>query len=628
MRNKKIYILLFLIFISIKSYSEVEPAIIDSSFEVYSPCKYISDFHGYSNDEIVNLFNSNKLESNCGNYYFRKGFTTCSYWFIATLKNISPENQNLIWNFYNNGINYDLYELIDNKLVLISSASMRKELNERPFPVRSISFPLKIELSKTKTYFVKATAEPQNNIFFINDITTTNNFFLFEISYSFLIGKYLGFFILTLIINLILFFLFKEKIFTINAVYIYFVILYVLSDFQFDSLQISNSLMYRKFSLIPKSTFVSLALIFYVFLFQKFTNLKDIFPKNYNALNVLKIIVLIFSLISVYISFITVKNSLLICFFANVFNFITGLGFLLIFITNCLGALRKEKKFIWFLLSSSVLIYGFISFILLTFGIAEFPNIYPSSVMNGLVLEILLLTLFLVVIIRNERKETTQLLINRAEANEILAVQLMKIQTQEKSTIAKNLHDNVGNNLLALRFLVHNLLAKYKIPEIDASLILNNLNDTYEVVRNISHDIIPKEIGSSSIITIIEERVHFYSINFKDVVINFHSNLSKEFSMNNEDETQIYLIINELLSNAYKHSKGNYIDFQLLESENVLQIIAEDNGTGYDTQSKKTGIGLLNIKSRVSFLKGDVNIDSNSKGTTIIINIPINGEQI
>ena len=116
--------------------------------------------------------------------------------------------------------------------------------------------------------------------------------------------------------------------------------------------------------------------------------------------------------------------------------------------------------------------------------------------------------------------------------------------------------------------------------------------------------------------------MHFFRDNFKDVEFNFYTDLTNDFQLNKEKEIQIILIINELISNSYKHSKANNLSLQVLENPKEISILVEDNGLGFSLQGKK-GIGLINIQARISFLKGTINIDSNLNGTTIIINIPI-----
>jgi signal transduction histidine kinase len=56
----------------------------------------------------------------------------------------------------------------------------------------------------------------------------------------------------------------------------------------------------------------------------------------------------------------------------------------------------------------------------------------------------------------------------------------------------------------------------------------------------------------------------------------------------------------------------------------MVQLIIEDNGQGFDAQKATDGIGLKNIQNRVKLCNGTINIDSSAKGTTVIIELPLN----
>ena len=88
----------------------------------------------------------------------------------------------------------------------------------------------------------------------------------------------------------------------------------------------------------------------------------------------------------------------------------------------------------------------------------------------------------------------------------------------------------------------------------------------------------------------------------------------------------LYNTIQELLTNAIKHAKAPQINIQITQHENELNLLVEDNGSGF-TYSEKTlenGMGLYNIKNKIEHLKGTFDVDSIlGHGTTIIINIPV-----
>jgi signal transduction histidine kinase len=86
-------------------------------------------------------------------------------------------------------------------------------------------------------------------------------------------------------------------------------------------------------------------------------------------------------------------------------------------------------------------------------------------------------------------------------------------------------------------------------------------------------------------------------------------------------ETTIYHIIQELLTNVVKHSKAKKAIVQINAKKNNLHITVEDDGKGYNTDEITHGLGLNNIKSRVQFLNAEMDVKSDAKGTSIVIDI-------
>jgi signal transduction histidine kinase len=90
-------------------------------------------------------------------------------------------------------------------------------------------------------------------------------------------------------------------------------------------------------------------------------------------------------------------------------------------------------------------------------------------------------------------------------------------------------------------------------------------------------------------------------------------------------EIIIYRIVQELLNNIMKHAAATEVMVQLVKEENRLSIIVEDNGKGFDSAilNDNKGAGLTSIQSRVNYLKGRLDINSEAgKGT--LVNIEFN----
>jgi signal transduction histidine kinase len=97
-----------------------------------------------------------------------------------------------------------------------------------------------------------------------------------------------------------------------------------------------------------------------------------------------------------------------------------------------------------------------------------------------------------------------------------------------------------------------------------------------------------------------------------------------------EADKQIILfrIVQEAIQNAIKHAKAYFINISIVQKTAMLELTINDNGQGFDFATVKKGLGITNIEYRTHLLGGTVHWDSNVKGTTIYIQLPIKEEAL
>ena len=192
-------------------------------------------------------------------------------------------------------------------------------------------------------------------------------------------------------------------------------------------------------------------------------------------------------------------------------------------------------------------------------------------------------------------------------------------QDAERSRIAQEMHDGIGGNLAAIKLQFSQLEADPK----NKQLLYKQLDDTYEQVRDFSHNLIPKKIRETDFIPLIKEYLKNVS-NASNIEINVTS--YKELVVNRltkEVQTELFSILQELITNTLKHANATVIEVQVDVLNELVFFSYEDNGVGFSTDKKSGGIGLENIKNRVLKLKGVSHIDSFPKrGTLVTIEIP------
>ena len=192
-------------------------------------------------------------------------------------------------------------------------------------------------------------------------------------------------------------------------------------------------------------------------------------------------------------------------------------------------------------------------------------------------------------------------------------------QNQERRNIAQEMHDSVGGNLAAIKL----QFSQFNNNPKKMALIYKQLDETYEQVRNLSHNLIPKKIRETDFVFLIKE--HMKSV---EEACNIEVDLAffpedKLNIMNKELQNHLFATCQELTTNTIKHANASKIDLQIDLSNESLFFLYEDDGNGFDTSLTESGIGLSNIKNRVNIINGVLNIDSYpNRGTIINIVIP------
>lgn len=194
-------------------------------------------------------------------------------------------------------------------------------------------------------------------------------------------------------------------------------------------------------------------------------------------------------------------------------------------------------------------------------------------------------------------------------------------QDKERQRISQELHDSIGGNLAAIKLQLNHLVISSS-PKIKNLTIL--LDETYQQVRNLSHTLIPKKFTHHKFCEVLES--YFNNIGeASNITTSFTVYPKKEIdALNEEIQIEIFKIIQELLTNTIKHAKASKIDLQLNLIENILNILFEDNGIGFNPDDYKPGIGFINLENRIDKLSGSFVIDSKFKrGTIANIEIPV-----
>ena len=203
---------------------------------------------------------------------------------------------------------------------------------------------------------------------------------------------------------------------------------------------------------------------------------------------------------------------------------------------------------------------------------------------------------------------------------------MLQGQEEERSRLAKDLHDGLGGLLSGVKFSLSNMKDNLIITPDNMTVFersLDMLDTSIKELRRVAHNMMPELLTKFGLDEALKEYCN--SINATNLLSVKYQSIGMNTRIEKSAEIIIYRIIQELLNNIMKHAAAKEATVQLVKEEGRLSIIVEDDGKGFDTALIKNskGAGLTSIKSRVDYLKGQLDIHSEAgKGT--LVNIEFN----
>ncbi len=237
-----------------------------------------------------------------------------------------------------------------------------------------------------------------------------------------------------------------------------------------------------------------------------------------------------------------------------------------------------------------------------------------------------LLILFLSYRNYQQNKELQLQRINELEREKKLTATeaVFKGEEQERTRIAKDLHDGLGGLLSGIKYSLNTMKGNLIMtPENNLALerSMDMLDSSIKEMRRVAHNMMPEtlvkfglDIALKDFCTEINQTgalmISYQSIGLNGATINEITSIT------------IYRIIQELINNTFKHAAAKTAIVQVTNTNGRISITVEDDGIGFDKEILKhsKGIGWVNIQNRVEFLKGDLDVQTApGKGTSIHI---------
>ena len=215
-----------------------------------------------------------------------------------------------------------------------------------------------------------------------------------------------------------------------------------------------------------------------------------------------------------------------------------------------------------------------------------------------------------------------------------LASHLQFVREEERTKIAREIHDELGQVLTALKIdlsLLNNKMLDSSaiIPRQSLSSEIESMRKmvdiTIQSVRRMITDLRPEILDHLG----LQAAIDWHAQQFKQrtkIPVDIKSNLDEMETLNPEKAAAIFRIFQETLTNVARHAKATHVEVELDQQQNMVVLKVKDNGQGITEEdlAKTTSFGILGLKERAYLLGGEVDIQGlPGSGTTVSVRIPM-----
>jgi signal transduction histidine kinase len=227
-------------------------------------------------------------------------------------------------------------------------------------------------------------------------------------------------------------------------------------------------------------------------------------------------------------------------------------------------------------------------------------------------------------------------MITETHAKELLSTQL-EMQTQTMQHIGREIHDNVGQKLTLASLYTQQLSFENKAPHINDKIenIGSIINESLAELRQLSKSLTDDRINDNNIVQLIQQECYKLQ-DLKKCDVTFASN-QNSIALPYQTKAVLLRIVQEFSQNSLKYASCKNIMVTLQKNENVLSLILQDDGKGFDVDARlgnaisrgvgvasSNGIGLSNMKKRAEIIGGIFTFESElRKGTKLSVEIPM-----
>jgi signal transduction histidine kinase len=205
---------------------------------------------------------------------------------------------------------------------------------------------------------------------------------------------------------------------------------------------------------------------------------------------------------------------------------------------------------------------------------------------------------------------------------------VLKGEEQERTRLAKDLHDGLGGMLSGIKHSFNTMKGNLIMtPENNQAFerSMDMLDSSIKEMRRVAHNMMPEALVKFGLDTALRDYCN--DINQSGAIKIVYQSIGLDNAVIDQTVAiTLYRIVQELVTNTLKHAAAKTAIVQITKTNNLLTVTVEDDGKGFDIHSlaQSRGIGWSNIQNRVEFLKGKLDVNAQpGKGTSVLIEVGI-----
>jgi signal transduction histidine kinase len=550
---------------------------------------------------------SNELFKELKSPTLNMGFNEFPIWGKFEVENNSNKPKSLILQFrksFTDTVNF--YKVISDSLVFLDRFKWTQNFNERPYPDINPTFEFILKPRSKEIFYFKVV----KNWGSWHLVPTLYDSAYYEAIYSKKLmlqtGILLGIFVLGFFFVTSFYFLSKQRLFLYYALYQLFFVLFYFSATEvlhyFFNEDVPNYLIDQ----YAASLYQLLIFLIYGSFTIRFFNIQQKGNSLIIGFYRLYSLIIVITIVIALIFYKNLSNN-------NEFQIHLNISGLTLFVLVCLciyfGKKHRIRGTNSYALAQSPIFFALIFWSLSSLGVLPKNQNYTLIFGLAFLAENILMLFALAIQLRfyfkaKEKKFTSEIV----EALE-----------NERNQIAMNLHDELGGSLSTVKRKLEDVISGIN----NQARFFNELlkvfeivKDTNQTLRRVSHNLAPAELQRLGLVNSLEQLCN--SFTNSNLRVDFY-NSGKSSKLSHQIEVNLYRIASEALQNIVKHSGASNAEVSINFFEKELNLIVSDNGRW--KVSDKDGMGLKNIRLRVEYLNGILNIDKGSNGTHLTVEL-------